>query len=929
MPVVPSPMRPGTIEIVGRSVECTALASFVQRASTDGAVLVLTGDPGVGKTALLEWAVRDATRSGATVIRASGVEFESEVDFAGLHQLLLPLLEELQVLSDPHRQALVGALGLEGGPPSDRLLVSAAVLSLLRKAAEEQPLVLVVDAVDSLDRSSVAVLGFVTRRLAGSRIGLLVAAPTASDPVLLDGRLPALEVAPLDVAAAAELLDARFPLLDARARQHVLAVAAGNPLALLELPSRMTDAGRGDLAPSLSSALRRAFIPQLTGLPSASRTLLLRAALEGTGDLRTLQAAAADERWLDDLAPAEAAGVVRIDLRSGTLTFRHPLLASAAIAIATSGERRRAHAALADVLADRPEECAWHLAESVIGTDPRAAELLEAAAQRAQEDGDPVRAVTTLLRSADVTPPGPDRARRLAAAAYVGVIATGDLQQLPRLLHEARTADPGTATPAEVAVAATQLLITGHGDVDTVHTMLVRAVRLAVEDGAVATAAERVLYSFLVTCHYSAQEDLWASFHQESAAAGPALPPELTVSAAVLGDPARATTDVLEQLDGLIAAANSSLDPTCIVRVGIAALYADRLPGVREALRRVVHAHSDGGASASALNALLLLARDAYDEGRWDEAVAAADKGIAWGAELGYELVASGGIYCKALVAAARGSDGTARALADQLTEWSVPRGLGLLRHFAHRVRGLADLGSGDYASAYEEFTAISPAGRFAPYAPVAVTVALDLVEAAVRTGRIAEAAAHVAAMERAPLFTGRSRHALVAAGSAAFVASGEEATARFERALALPGAERHAFERARIQLAYGEHLRRSRSTRASRPHLDAALATFRDLGARPWATRAWNELRATGLAQRVASGDRGAGALTAQEQQIAMLAASGLSNKEIGSRLYLSPRTVGAHLYRIFPKLGISSRAALRDALTSTAEPAAGAGGH
>jgi DNA-binding CsgD family transcriptional regulator len=457
--------------------------------------------------------------------------------------------------------------------------------------------------------------------------------------------------------------------------------------------------------------------------------------------------------------------------------------------------------------------------------------------------------------------------------------------------------------------------------------MLGRAVELALREG-VAAATQEVLYSFLVTCHFGAREDLWASLHQAMAAAGPEIPPLFTISARLLGDPARATADELKQLDALIASANSSVDPTRIVRTGIATVYADRLPGVREALRRVVSSNSDKGAVTLALNSLLLLARDAFEEGRWDESVGAADKGIAWSAELGYELVAGGGIYCKALVAAARGQDSTARALADQLTEWAVPRGLRLLRQFAHRIRGLADLGSGDYASAYRELTAISPAGRFGPCAPVAVTVPLDLVEAALRTGRIAEAAAHVAAMERTPLFTGRPKLALLAAGSAALIASGEEATARFERALALPGAERHAFERARIQLAYGEHLRRSRSPRASRAQLDAALTTFRDIGARPWATRAWEELRATGVAQRIAPGDRRAGALTAQEEQIAMLAASGLSNKEIGSRLHLSPRTVGAHLYRIFPKLGISSRAALRDALTRRAEQAAEVGG-
>jgi DNA-binding CsgD family transcriptional regulator len=688
----------------------------------------------------------------------------------------------------------------------------------------------------------------------------------------------------------------------------------------------MTHGGARGGPPTLSASLRRAFVPRLNALPHTTRTLLLFAALEGTGDLRTLRAAAADDRWLDDLAPAEEARILHVDLGSARLTFRHPLFAAAVVELSSSGERRRARATLADVLVDRPEKCAGHLAEAVVGADPRAADILELAARRAQYDGDPVRAVTTLLRSADVTPPGPDRARRLAAAAYVGVVTTGDLRDVPRLLQEARTAAPGMATSADVAVAATQMLATGEGDVETVHPMLVRAVEDALDRGAGADAVEDALYSLMVTCHYSGREDKWSPFERAMISAGAGLSPVLSVSAQVLADPARATADVLHQLDRLVASANASVDPAHVVQVGIASLYADRLPAVREALRRVARAGHQGGAAASALNATLLLCRDAFDEGRWDEATRTAEEGITWGEELGYRLVTRGGVYCRALVAAARGDDRTARALADELVDWSARRGVGILVDFAHRVRGLADLGRGDFASAYREFIEISPAGQFLPYAPVAVTVALDLVEAAVRTRRNAEAAAHVAAMEQAPLFSGRPRYALVASGCAALVASTGEASGLFERALARPGAELYPFEHARIRLAYGEHLRRTRSTRDCRLQLGAAMDTFRALGARPWATRAWNELRATGLAHRVAPGDRGAGALTAQEQQIAMLAASGLSNKEISSRLYVSPRTVGGHLYRIFPKLGISSRAALRDALSGTTGGLSGA---
>jgi DNA-binding CsgD family transcriptional regulator len=915
--------------LVGRSAETSVLAAFLDRALGTGAVLLVTGEPGVGKTVLLETAARDAAAAGATVVQAAGVEFEAEVGFAGLNQLLLPLLGDLETLPEPHREALVVALGLGAGPSPHRLLVSAAVLCLLTRAAESRPVLVVVDDVPWLDRPSTRVLGFVARRLDRSRIGVLAAARTGSDCLLLQAGLPQLEVPPLDDDAATELLQTRFPVLGAQIRRRVLAASEGNPLALLELPAVMTEAQRtgSDPLPSalpLSSHLQRVFAQQLADLPERTRRLLLLAALEGTGDLRTLRAAAATDGWLDDLAPAERARLLRIDLAAGRVTLRHPLIGSAAVVLATSGELRRAHGALAHVLVDRPEECAWHLAEAVVGTDAHAADLLETAAHRARQKGDAVRAVNALLRAADLTPSGPDRARRLAAAAFVGADTTGDLRSVPELLSAARTADPRTAGSLEVAVAAAHHLLNGEGDVETAHRMLVQAVEYALDQGSAAAAVEDALHSLMLVCHFGGRDELWRPFERALEALGPDVPPVLSVSRTVFADPVRAAPAALERLDELIVSAHTGVDPTHVVRVGMAAFYADRLSSCRQALRRVVRDGREGGAAASAVNALMLLCHEAFDGGRWEEAARTAEEGRAWGEDLGYRLLTLCGAYCSALLAAARGDEGPAEALADELTAWSAPRALGLLEDFAHRVRGLAALGRGDFEDAYRELSAVSQAGGFAPYAPVGLAVAMDLVEAAMRTGRRREATAHVAAMERSAIFTGRPKLALVRAGSAALVASGEEASRCFERALAVPGAEQHPFERARVQLAYGEHLRRSRATNASRVQLSAALETFQELGARPWATRASNEVRATGLTHRGAAGDRGIGALTAQEHRIAQLAASGLSNKQIGSRLYLSPRTVGAHLYRVFPKLGISSRAALRDALSGTAREAA-----
>ena len=915
----------GGAGLFGRSAESTALAAFLDRALADGAALLVTGEPGVGKTVLLEEVAARAEDSAATVLRAAGVEFEAEVGFAGLHQLLLPLVGDLATLPEPHREALCVALALGSGPAPHRLLVSAGVLELLTRASSSRPVLLAVDDAPLMDRPTLRVLGFVARRLRGRRIGLLVAARTDGEGVLLQAGLPQLEVPPLDDDAADRLLRARSPDLGEQVHRRVLATSQGNPLALLELPAVMTGPQRTGSEPlpaalPLSSHLHKVVAQQLVDLPARTRRLLLLVALDGTGDLRTLRAAAADDGWLDDLGPAERARLVRVDVGTERVALRHPLIGSAVVALSTSGELRRAHGALADVLVDRPEECAWHLAQAVVGPDARAADLLEVAAQRARRKGDVVRAVTALLQAAELTPAGPDRARRLAAAAFVGADSTGSLRSVPELLSAAHSADPATPGSLEVAVAAAHHLLNGEGDVATAHLVLVRALQQALESGSGAAAIEDALHSLLLVCHFGGRDELWRPFERALGTLGEDAPALLSVSSTVFADLVRATAAALDRLDDLVATVDAAIDPSHVVRVGIAAFYAGRLPGCRRALGTVVADGKAGGAAASAVNALMMLCHDAFDGGRWDEAERLAGEGIAWGEELGYRLVTQPGVYCRGLLAAARGEDGAAQSLADELVAWAAPSGVRLVGDFARRVRGLAALGRGEFEDAYQQLSAISTAGGFAPYAPVAPVVALDLVEAAVRTGRRAEAAAHVAAMQDVPLFTGCPQLALVREATAALVASGADASRRFERALTVPGADRHPFASARTRLAFGEHLRRTRATSAARVQLAAALEAFRDLGARPWAARAGHELRATGPTHRAQDAGQHRTALTAQEHRIAMLAASGLSNKQIGSRLYLSPRTVGAHLYRVFPKLGITARAALRDALDGDA---------
>jgi DNA-binding CsgD family transcriptional regulator len=915
-------------ELIGRTAELGLMTSFVGRAFGHGDALLLTGEAGVGKTVLLDAVCRIAATEGARIVRAAGVPFEAEVAFAGLNQLFLSLRDRLDALSELHREALSAALGMGTGPTVGPLVVSTAALALLRDVGEREPVLVVVDDAQWLDRSSAGVLGFIARRLEGSRIGLLTAVRSPADSLLLHAGLPQYWVPPLDEQATTELLDSEFPGLAASVRHRVMAAAQGNPLALLELPASMTDEQRRAVVPlppvlPLSDRLQKLFAHRLQRLPAVTRRMLLLTALDGTGDLRALRNGSSGDGWLDGLAPAERDRLIQVEASANRFRFRHPLIAAAAVGLATSGERRRAHAVLADLFTDDPERRAWHLAEAVVGPDEPAAALLEVAAERSLHKGDAVRAVHALLRAADISPSGADRARRLAAAAYVGADAGGQLRSVPEWLGAAREADPAAVGSLEVTVAAAYHLLNGEGDVDTAHLMLVRALEDALLRGLGGRAVEEALHLLMLVCHVSGRDEPWRPFESALARLGDGSPAELSVSARLYGEPVHASAAVLDRLEALITTLDDEVDPTRILRVAIAAFYVDRLAACRSSLWRVVENGRDGGAPSSAVNAWMLLAHEGYREGRWDTAARAAAEGIAWSERLGYRLIALPGLSCQALLSAARGDDEATRSSTDGLVTWAAPRGAGMLDHFAAWARALAALGRRDYEDAYRLTTTISPPGRLAPHVPVALWVAKDLVEAAVRTGRSEEARAHVAAMQRTEIFRLRPRLTLLCAGAAALVATGGDAGDRYREALAVPGAEQFPFEHARVQLAYGEHLRRTRSTSAARVQLAAALETFERLGARPWVDHALHELRATGQTHQAPTEQHhDPPALTPQEHEIASLAASGLSNKQIGSRLYLSPRTVSGHLYRTFPKLGITTRAALRDALSRAVPP-------
>jgi hypothetical protein len=473
-------LRHGMGTLVGRAGDIELVQSFIERTADSGAALCLTGEAGVGKTALLDVAARRATASGLRVLTAGGVEFEAEVSFAGLNQLLMPVLGELTSLSDAHRDGLASSLGFGSGPAVDRLVVSTAVLTLLRTVALDRPVAIVVDDLQWIDRASAGVLGFVARRLSGDRIGVLAASRSSGDDVVVLAGLPAHEVQPLGDGPAEELVQSRYPTMAPQVRRRVAAAAQGNPLALVELPAALTDPQRVALhaLPAvlpLGRHLQSLFAARVRDLPATARRLLLLSALDGTGDVRVLRAASSDENWLDALALAEEARLLRVDVEGQRVSLRHPLIGPAAVELATSSERRRAHRMLADVFIDEPERRAWHLAEAAVGSDERAADLLDEAAHLALRKGDGARAVAALLRAADLSPRGAARARRLAEAAYVGASVAGELRNVPHLLNQARRADPDGGGSLQTAVAAAYHLLNGNGDVDSAHLVLMTA----------------------------------------------------------------------------------------------------------------------------------------------------------------------------------------------------------------------------------------------------------------------------------------------------------------------------------------------------------------------------------------------------------------------------------------------------------------------
>jgi DNA-binding CsgD family transcriptional regulator len=897
--------------LLGRDRELGRLYALVDRIEEQGGALVVRGEAGIGKSALFAAAKERALHRGVTVVSTTGALSEARLAFAGLHQLLLPLLGGRALLPDPQRRALEAAFGIGEGDAPDLFLIGLATLGLVAEQAAETPLLFVVDDAHWLDRPSLEVLQFVARRIESDPAVLLFAVREGVPSMFDDADLSVLALAGLDLDASNALLDLVAARLPADLRRRILEDAAGNPLALIELPAAAAELGTRaaqSVPLPLTARLEQTFASRLTTLDTDVQGLLLLAALDDV-DLAELSRAARRPLNREDLTPAVAAGLGTLD--SGGFRFRHPLIVSAVKQAATADQLRSAHAALAQALADDPDRAVWHRAAAATGPDEAVAEALEAAANRATLRGAGDVAVSAFERAAELTAERRRRAERLYLA---GDLAreVGRPSDSVRLL---RAAQQIGLPAAENAMASFHLEIaesTWSGSA-TIRDFARIARELA--DSGEGKRALRALDTISVRAYWERLDD---ETRREVAAISDeiAVPADDPVRLYVQGliDPLGRGKQVVEQIARLSPVGMS--DPEQLFEVGIAASSVWAWNLALPFLRAAASAARVQGRLSLLAHTLVFEAWADLHRGAVRHAITRSAEGARIAEEvraLRYMVAAR---LAQAIAGAEQGEDETSERLIANAEALLVPLGAHPMLALTAFARGRLALARERFGDAYEHLARIyDPSGvAFHPF--VRGWALADLADAAVRgDGDLDAVRGYLAEWEQVTAAT-RAPHLQVQVAYVAAILAPEAVAERHFRAAIASAQAEWPFYVARAQLAYGVWLRRHRRMTQSRAPLREAAETFDALGLLRYAERARRELRASG--ETVRRRDPGAWAqLSPQELQIAQLAADGLSNREIGEQLYLSHRTVESHLYRLFPKLGVTSRAQLRDALS------------
>ena len=900
--------------LLGRATECALLDDVVSAIRRgEGRSLVLRGEPGIGKTALVKHLVDSAP--DLTVLRAVGAESEMEMAYASLHQLCAPLLERLLHLPEPQGQALETVFGLGSGAAPDRFLVGLAVLSLLSEAAGERALLCVIDDAQWLDQASALTLAFVARRLQADPVGIVFSAREPGEELR---NLPQLEVKGLVNGDARGLLTSVLPFrLDAAVRNRIIAETRGNPLALLELPQGLTATqlagGFGLLdAEGLSGRIEESFLRRLGGLSEDTRRLLLLAAAEPVGDPLLLSRAAETLGIGQGTSGESADGLLSIGHR---VTFRHPLVRSAVYRSAAVDQRRAVHLALADAT-DRdadPDRRAWHLAAAAVGPDEQVAAELERSAGRAQARGGLVAAAAFLERSVSLSADPARRAGRALAAAQVSLSA-GALDAVDALLTVAEAGPTDELQGARVELLRAQLSFASSHGSDAPALLLRAAKRLELLD--VELARETYLN---------------------------------TLTALLLAGRAISTSAGVVEVSRAARAAPAAKHPPRgpdLLLDGLAALYLEERAVAVPILMRAVRALIDDLSAAEALHWLFLASCVAVQLWDYDMWHALCERFVELGRQVGalseiplallsraYVHLFSGeldfaaslleemrtvteatgtflGPGCAVHLAAMRGRESEVSSLIEASSEETAQKGQAAVTALTEVAKAVLCNGLGRYEEA------MASAGQVGPEDLTTENWAIsEHIEAAVRAGSPEIAADRLQRLHDITQDGGTDWGLGMAARCSALLSEGDAAERLYREAIERFARTRLRPELARAHLLYGEWLRREGRRVDTREQLHTAHEMFSAMGMEAFANRAQNELLATGARARkrtVETRDD----LTAQERQIAGLARGGLSNPEIGARLFLSPRTVEWHLRKVFGKLGIRSRHELAGAL-------------
>ena len=903
------PVHDGSV-LFGRAAEQHRVEGLLERVRTGSSeTLVLVGEPGIGKTTLLEYAAEAA--HDFDVVRAHGVESEAQVPFAALYELCRPFLDRLEFLAPPQSSALQAAFGIAERETS-RFAVGAGTLSLLAAAAEERPLLLLVDDAHWLDRGTADALAFAVRRLGADRIGAMFAMRPGEGRAFERRDLQELELEGLDDASSAALLGSAAPgTVTAEVEREIIALARGNPLALLELPKRIETLPNGAEPIRLGKQLERAFAARADELPDETRSALLVAAVTSTPDLEIVRRAL-EHLGLTPAAlePAESTGLV--SLVDGRLEFRHPLVRSALYHASNAAERRRAHAAVAAALGD-DERAAWHVADALVGADDDAADALERVAETARRRSGFAAAAAAYERAARLSERKPDRVRRLGAGADAAWLA-GRTRRALALIEEAlaHTDEPlrrgallqtrGTIehfvgdTRAQWTLEEAAALLVD-GDPRNACLSLNAAVGSALMGGEIERAVSLSERAYAIADPNQPDQHLFALLPRGASLLMAGRPEE--------GLP------FLEQ--AAAAFRNGGLpadDPRQLSWAALTAFWLGDAVLMASMAAKAVAWSRECAAVATLPFAARLLARAQLILGRWRAAEASLAESLEAARISGQAMQEADTLSTLAWLAAAQGRADECHRHVDQGLEIAERCGIRWQNGLLHALVML-ELGTGlDNGSPAVDTFRRSLAEHPLRDTPSVSTVH-DLIEALIRLGETDAAEELLAPFADEANRLGQPFPRAVALRCQALLADEASYEPLLQRSLDLHALDQNVFAEARTRLVYGERLRRSGRRINAREQLHAALTVFERLEARPWAERARGELRGTGARLR-RSDPTTDDELTPQELQIAMLVAEGKTNREVGAQLFLSPKTIEWHLGHVYCKLGIRSRTEL-----------------